>query len=134
MHAAMAARITLPIMPTMLSPAAGFTTGRWTRDLPSWAGTSPAEDAVAVCPQGGLGAILHPDPLEEVGQVTLHRLLADAELAGDLLVRVARDHQLEHVALARGQLDPAGGSLRPRGQELGRRLGRERRLTPRGCA
>ena len=50
MHATMAARITLPIMPTMLSPAAGLHNGTMDPGPASWTGTSAAEDAVAFGP------------------------------------------------------------------------------------
>src|SRR3954468_7745376 len=76
-------------------------------------------------PEGGLGAVGDADALEDAGEVGLHRLLGDAEAAGDLLVGQPLREQAEHLPLPGRQLRgrPALGTRRE--HRLGR-LGRER--------
>src|SRR5690606_5169364 len=55
--------------------------------------------------EGGLGAVLHPELHEHVGDVGLHGLLRHGELAGDLPVRPAGRDQPQHLALPGGERD-----------------------------
>src|SRR5438445_13878412 len=54
---------------------------------------------VALSPERSLGAVCHPDALEHVGQVRLHRLEADAQLVGDGLVGQPLRDQGQDLAL-----------------------------------
>src|SRR5437762_11848167 len=58
-----------------------------------------AADRVA----GQLDSVAHPELVEDVLAVALHRLDADHELLGDLLRRVRLPDQLQHLQLARRQ-------------------------------
>src|SRR5215470_14078503 len=69
--------------------------------------TSVTEDPVPLGPESRLCPVGYPDPLEELREMALHRLLADTELPRHLLVRSTAHDQLEHVALARCELDRA---------------------------
>ena len=59
--------------------------------------TSP--DRVA----GELDPVVHPELLEDVRPVALHRLRADHERGGDLVVGLRLGDQLDHLELARGE-------------------------------
>src|SRR4051794_23577948 len=59
---------------------------------------------VGACPQRRRGAVVDADPLEDAGEVRLHRALADAEGTGDLLVRQSTTDEGEHLLLPVGQL------------------------------
>src|SRR5262252_8169335 len=52
-----------------------------------------------------LRAVAYVERLEDGGDVDLHRAFGDVELARDDLVRLALDHELEHLQLALGQVE-----------------------------
>src|SRR4029450_7326030 len=64
-----------------------------------------------------VGALGEPELAEDVRGVLLHRALCDHQAFSDPLVRAALGHQLEHLALARAQLQervvPAAPPQRP---------------------
>src|SRR5215207_10870419 len=97
--------------------------------VPGPVSRSVAQGARPLGPQGRLRAVGHPDALEEVREVTLHGLLADAPAARDLLVREALEDQGEHLALTSGERH-LGWTLPAVGEQGGGRPGRDRRLAP----
>ena len=51
----------------------------------------------------GLGAVADIELHQHRGDVALHRLAADEQLVGDLDVRQALGHQLQHILLPRSE-------------------------------
>src|SRR4029079_19215104 len=67
-------------------------------------------ETLALGPEDRLQAVGDVDLPEDVGQVRLHGLLADAEPLGDQLVGPPVEQQREHLALTRGDaLEWIGG-------------------------
>ena len=71
---------------------------------------------VTLRPQRRRRPVRDPDRAEDRGQVRLDGALADAEAAGDLLVGQPLTHQLEHLALAGGEV-AAGRAAAGAGRE-----------------
>ena len=63
-----------------------------------------AQTRLSLGPERGLRSVGHADLLEDAGEVRLHGLLADPELARDQLVRQALRDAAQHLALALAQL------------------------------
>src|SRR5688500_11519629 len=100
--------------------------GRGARGPKSGAAETPdalvaVEQAVVNGEERQLDAVGGAHLVEDVAEVVLYRVLAQRELLGDLLVRVAADHGGEDLQLARGQVEGLPGALRRRG--LGRPQG-----------
>src|SRR5919201_866742 len=102
--------------PTSTSPSCAGSTNAASRRLlmapasPTRAPTSMGlrphlrlDQAAADRVAGQLDAVAHPQLVEDVLTVSLHRLHADHELLGDLLRRVRLGDQLQHLELARRQ-------------------------------
>src|SRR5204863_7097880 len=68
---------------------------------------------------GRLGPAADAELSIDVRQVVLDRLLAEPELAGDLLVRAAGGDLFENLALSRSQAKLVGGNLRGAGRGTG---------------
>src|SRR5437016_5884465 len=66
---------------------------------------------VAHGPHGGLDPVFDAELPENARDVVLDRGRAYIELSGDLPVALARDHELQHLALTLGQLEPRPGAL-----------------------
>jgi len=84
-------------------------------------------------PKGSLGAVGHADALEDVGQMGLHGLEADAELMGDYLVGQALGDQAQDLTLPGREAVPGLALIAQHEKGLGC-TGRERRIAGRcGC-
>src|SRR5215218_6114235 len=82
-------------------------------------------------PEGGLGPVAHPDPLEDPREVRLDGPLAYLEAPRDDLVGQPLRHHHQHLLLAWRQLDRRT-RLAPLGEQLARGSRRKRRLAGRG--
>jgi hypothetical protein len=71
-----------------------------------------AAQAVALRPEGGLGAVGDPDALEDAGQVGLDGAFGDAQVAGDLLVGQPVGDQGQDLAFAVAELVLGAGVVR----------------------
>src|SRR5690348_9104975 len=61
------------------------------------------EQAEGMSPCYRLDAVMHPQFLKDMGHMTFDSVQGDHQLSGDLLVRVATSHQLEHLQFAFGK-------------------------------
>ena len=81
--------------------------------------------------RGRLGAAAHPELAEHAADVVLGRLRRDDQAFGDLAVRQAGDDQVEHLALAHGELVAlAAAGTAPAGPELAQERGGLVRVAP----
>src|SRR4051812_41659170 len=76
---------------------------------------------------GELDAVAHPELLEDVCAMALHRLLADDQQRGDVVVRVGLGNQLDDLLLARGQRVLRGDLAAPGAFEVVANDGPDRR-------
>src|ERR1700759_1606116 len=77
------------------------------------------EDVVPERPGSGRGTSAHPDPLVDRRQVMHHRLAAEVELGGDLLVGLPFDEGPQDRYFAFPQPDRRGSSLARWGPQPG---------------
>ena len=80
----------------------GLRTGTESGDRFRFQVSACREEATALRPERGLGAIGDTDPLEDVGEVGFHRLFADSQRATDLRVGHAASQEEENLGLTRG--------------------------------
>ena len=78
-------------------------------------------NTMSLCPEGGLGAVAHPDALEDAREVGLDCLLAYLETARDQLVGKSLGHHREHLALARREAAAGRASCRSASNSLAAR-------------
>src|SRR5712691_1604529 len=86
-----------------------------------------------------LDAVAHPEFLDDVRAVAVHRLLADDQRLGDRLARVALGHELEDLRLpgrqgAGGERLPVSRPSDPLTHALADRVGADERRAPGGGA
>ena len=110
------------------------TTARLARPFVFRASRGRADEAGLVGGDHGLRSVAQPELAEDVADVRLHRLVAEHEAVGDLLVRQAGCDQAEDLELAaseRVEVFWTGALRRPEAGELGDQAARDRRCQER---